>query len=43
MEIEYYNNEKANGIIIRSKADWAEFGWEKYKILLKFRKKKLQK
>jgi hypothetical protein len=26
MEIEYYNNEKANGIIIRSKADWAEFG-----------------
>jgi hypothetical protein len=26
MYIEHYNNEKANGALIRSKADWAEFG-----------------
>jgi hypothetical protein len=36
--IENYNNEKANGAITRSRADWAEYGEKKFKILFKSRK-----
>jgi hypothetical protein len=39
MEIEYYNNEKANGILIRSKADWAEFGEKNTKFFLNLEKR----
>jgi hypothetical protein len=38
-EIEYYNNEKANGALIRSKADWAEFGEKNSKYFLNLEKR----
>jgi hypothetical protein len=34
-----YNNNKANGVIIRSKADWAEFGEKNTKIFLDLEKR----
>ena len=39
MEIEYYNNEKANGILLRSKADWAEHGEKNTKFFLNLEKR----
>jgi hypothetical protein len=39
LEIEQYNNEKANGAIIRSKADWAEFGEKNSKYFLNLEKR----
>ena len=38
-EIEHYNNEKANGALIRSKADWAEFGEKNSKYFLNLEKR----
>jgi hypothetical protein len=37
--IENYNNEKANGVIIRAKADWAEFGEKNTKCFLNLEKR----
>ena len=39
LEIEHYNNEKANGALIRSKADWAEFGEKNTKYFLNLEKR----
>jgi exonuclease III len=39
LEIEYYNNEKAQGAVIRSKADWAEFGEKNTKFFLNLEKR----
>ena len=40
--IEDYNNDKANGAILRSKVAWAEFGERNSKFFLNQRKKKPQ-
>jgi hypothetical protein len=37
--IENYNNEKANGVIIRAKADWAEFGEKSTRFFLNLEKR----
>jgi hypothetical protein len=39
LEIEYYNNEKANGVLLRSKADWAEAGEKNTKFFLNLEKR----
>jgi hypothetical protein len=39
LEIEHYNNEKANGVLIRSKANWAEFGEKNSKYFLNLEKR----
>jgi hypothetical protein len=39
LEIEYYNNEKSNGIMLRSKADWAEHGEKNTKFFLNLEKR----
>jgi hypothetical protein len=39
IHIEQYNNEKANGVILRSKADWAEFGEKNSKFFLNLEKR----
>jgi hypothetical protein len=39
LEIELYNNEKANGVLLRSKADWAELGERNTKYFLNLEKR----
>jgi exonuclease III len=39
LEIEYYNNEKANGVLLRSKANWAELGERNTKFFLNLEKR----
>jgi hypothetical protein len=39
LEIEQYNNEKAHGVFIRSKCDWAEFGEKNTKYFLNLEKR----
>jgi exonuclease III len=39
LEIEYYNNEKSNGILMRSKVDWAEMGERNTKFFLNLEKR----
>jgi exonuclease III len=39
LEIEYYNNEKAQGAFVRSRADWAEFGEKNSKYFLNLEKR----
>jgi exonuclease III len=39
LEIEYYNNEKANGVLMRSKVNWAEFGERNTKFFLNLEKR----
>jgi hypothetical protein len=43
IEIEEYNNEKARGAFIRSKADWAEFGEKNSKFFLNLEKRNYKK
>jgi hypothetical protein len=38
-EIEYYNNEKSMGAMVRSKADWTEFGEKNTKYFLNLEKR----
>jgi exonuclease III len=39
LEIEYYNNEKANGVRLRAKVDWAEIGERNTKFVLNLEKR----
>jgi hypothetical protein len=39
LEIEYYNNEKANGVRLRAKVDWAEMGERNTKFFLNLEKR----
>jgi hypothetical protein len=43
LEIEQYNNEKAQGAFIRSKSDWAEFGEKNTKYFLNLEKRNYKK